>query len=180
MLGEIRIGCAAALALAGGNAGPVSALPDFWRSFRAAIVAFPLSLLLLAMVPHGLEVTGKLVAADIVGYVITWTAFPLIAVYLADRLQVFQNYWRFITATNWANLIQSAVFALVILVNTSGVLPEVIAAMLFMAAWFWILLFKWRLARHGLGIANFAAVGIVLVDLALRLIVARATIWAGC
>lgn len=179
MLWDIRTGCAAALALAGGNTGPVSALTDFWRSFRAAVVAFPLSLLMLALAPHDLEVTGKLVASDIVGYIITWTAFPLIAVYLADRMQVFPNYWRFIVATNWANLLQSAVFTLVILVNASGTLPEPIAAMLVMAAWFWILLFKWRLARHGLGIANFPAVGIVLLDLALRLATARATIWFG-
>ena len=179
MLWEIRTGCAAALALAGGNAGPVSALPDFWRSFRAAAIAFPLSLLMLALAPHGLEVTGKLIAADIVGYIMTWTVFPLVAVYLADRMQVFANYWRYIIATNWANLLQSAVFTLVIMVNTSGVLPEVIAAMLFMVAWFWILLFKWRLARHGLGIASFPAVGIVVLDLALRLLIARATIWAG-
>lgn len=179
MLLEIRTGCAAALALAGGNAGPVSALTDFWRSFRAAIVAFPLSLLMLALVPHGLEVTGKLIAADIFGYIMTWTAFPLIAVYLADRMQVFPRYWRFIVATNWANLLQSAVFTLVIVVNTSGVLPEAVSAMLFMAVWFWILLFKWRLARNGLGIANFPAVGVVLLDLALRFAIAQATIWFG-
>ena len=179
MLWEIRTGCAAALALAGGNTGPVSALTDFWRSFRAAVVAFPLSLLVLALAPHGFEVSGKLVAADILGYIVTWTAFPLIVIYLADRMQVFPHYWRFITATNWANLLQSAVFTVVILVNASGALPEPVAAMLFMAAWFWILLFKWRLARHGLGIANLPAVAIVLLDLAVRLVIARATIWAG-
>lgn len=179
MLGEIRTGCVAALALARGNTGPVSALTDFWRSFRAAAVAFPLSLLMLALVPHGFEMTGKLVAADIVGYICTWTAFPLIMVYVADRMQVFPHFWRFVIATNWANLLQSAVFTLVVLVNASGFLPEPISAMLFMAAWFWILLFKWRLARHGLGIAHFPAVAIVLLDLALRLVIARATIWFG-
>ncbi len=179
MLWEIRTGCAAALALAGGNSGPVSALGDVWRSFRAALVAFPLSLLMLALVPHGFQVTGKLVAADIVGYIITWTAFPLIMVYLAARMQVFPHYWRFIIATNWANLLQAAAFAAVVLVNAAGVLPEAIAAMLFMAAWFWILLFKWRLARHGLGIAHFPAVAVVLLDLALRLVIARAVVWFG-
>ena len=179
MLWEVRTGCAAALALAGGNARPVSALTDFWRSFRAAAVAFPLSLLMLAMTPHGFEVTAKLVAADVFGYIATWTAFPLVMVYLAERMQVFPRYWSFIVATNWANLLQSAVFCVVVLVNASGVLPEPIAAMLFLAAWFWILLFKWRIARHGLGIASLPAVGIVLLDLALRLVVARATIWFG-
>ena len=179
MFWEIRTGCAAALALAGGNAGPVSALPDFWRSFRAAVVAFPLSLLALAMAPHSFEVTTKLVAADLFGYIAAWTAFPLVMVYLADRMQVFPNYWRFVVATNWANLLQSAVFTLVILVRAAGVLPDPVAAMLFIAAWFWILLFKWRLARHGLGIANFPAVSIVLLDIALRLVIARATIWFG-
>ena len=179
MLWEIRTGCAAALALAGGNIGPVSALTDFWRSFRAAAVAFPLSLLVLAMTPHSFEVTTKLVAADLFGYIAAWTAFPLVMVYLADRMQVFPNYWRFVVATNWANLLQSVVFTVVILVNASGALPEPISAMLFMAAWFWILLFKWRLARHGLGIANFPAVGVVLLDIALRLFIARAIIWFG-
>ena len=179
MLAEIRTGCAAALALAGGNTGPVSALTDFWRSFRAAAAAFPLSLLMLAMAPHGFEMTGRLIAADLFGYICAWTAFPLIMVFVADRLLVFPHYWRFIVATNWANLLQSAVFALVVLVNAPGFLPEPVSAMLFMAAWFWILLFKWRLARHGLGIANLHAVAIVLLDLALRLFIARATIWFG-
>ncbi len=179
MLGEIRTGCAAALALAGGNTAPVSALGDFWRSFRAAVVAFPLSLLMLALVPHGFEMTGRLIAADIVGYICTWTAFPLIMVYMADRMLVFPHYWRFVIATNWANLLQSAVFTVVVLVNAAAFLPEPISAMLFMAAWFWILLFKWRLARHGLGIKHFPAVAIVLLDLALRLVIARATIWFG-
>ena len=179
MLWDIRTGCAAALALAGGNAGPVSALGDVWRSFRAAVIAFPLSLLMLALVPHGFETTGKLVAADVFGYIITWTAFPLVMVYLAERMQVFPHYWRFIIATNWANLLQSAVFAFVVLVNAAGVLPEPVSAMLFMAVWFWILLFKWRIARHGLAIAHFPAVAVVLLDLALRLVIARATIWFG-
>ena len=179
MLGEIRTGCVAALALARGNTGPVSALTDFWRSFRAAAVAFPLSLLMLALVPHGFEMTGKLIAADIFGYICTWTAFPLIMVYVADRMQVFPHFWRFVIATNWANLLQSAVFTLVVLVNAAEFLPEPVSAMLFMAAWFWILLFKWRLARHGLGLAHFPAVAIVLLDLALRLVIARATIWFG-
>ncbi len=179
MLEEIRKGCAAALALAAGRTGPVSALTDFWRSFLAAAVAFPLSLLMLALAPHGMDITAKLLAADILGYVVTWTAFPLVMVYLAERMQVFSHYWRFIIATNWANLLQGAVFAAVVLLNASGAVPEPVAAMLFMAVWFWILLFKWRLARHGLEIANLPAVGIVLLDLALRLVTARATVWFG-
>ena len=179
MLGDIRTGCTAAMALAGGNAGPVSSLDDFWRSFRAAVVAFPLSLLMLALVPHGFEVTGKLIVADILGYICTWTAFPLIMVFVAERMQVFPHYQRFIIATNWANLLQGAVFTFVVLVNTTGIMPDAISAMLFMGAWFWILLFKWRLARHGLGIAHFPAVAIVLLDLALRLVIARAALWFG-
>jgi len=179
MLEEIRTGCAAALALAAGRTGPVSALTDFWRSFLAAVVAFPLSLLMLALAPHGLDITAKLVAADILGYVVSWTAFPLVMVYLADRMQAFRHYWRFIVATNWANLLQSAVFAAAVLLSASGATPEPVAAMFFVAAWVWILLFKWRLARHGLDIAHLPAVGIVVLDLALRLLTARATVWFG-
>ena len=179
MLQEIHSGCAAALALAGGNTGPVSRLTDFWRSFRAAIVAYPLALLALATAPLEFEVTTKLVVAETIGYVAAWVAFPLVMVYLADRMGAFTNYWRYIIATNWANLLQGAAVAVVILLDAPGFLPQPVTAMLFMGVWFWILLFKWRLARHGLGIEGFPAAGIVLLDLALRLFLARFTLWIG-
>ena len=177
-LNEVRDGCMASFSLARGDSGPIDRLADFWGSFRAAIPAYPLSILGLAAVQREIPFTGLLILMETIAFVIVWTAFPLALAYASDALGASARYPRYIIAHNWTNLIQAALFTAVLLLSAMG-LPAVLAGLLIMLAWIWLLLFKWNLARHGLGIGGGPALGIVTFDMLLRLSVGHYALWVA-
>ena len=65
-----------------------SSVTGFWRSFRVAVLAAPLWIIILAVSLAPLPATGgwfRLVVAQTIGYVIQWVAFPLAAFYLTTE-----------------------------------------------------------------------------------------------
>ena len=87
-------------------------ITGFWRSFRVAVLVAPLWIIIMALDLASQPVTGgwfRLVAAETIGYVIQWVAFPLAAFYLTHLTDRQREYFVFITALNWASLIQLSV-----------------------------------------------------------------------
>jgi len=78
------------------------------RSFWAAAIGAPLYAV-IAVVSYGPPASGDPVRATAVlavGYVVTWTAFPLAMLYVADVLGRSHQYFRFLAAYNWATVVQ--------------------------------------------------------------------------
>src|SRR6266480_2709781 len=83
---EVRLAVVGTLRLARGDRSGLTCFDrsadGFWRSFRTAIIAYPLYLILLTMrvtVPEWERSGGlHIVAVETIAYVIAWTAFPLI------------------------------------------------------------------------------------------------------
>ena len=83
---EARLALAGTLRLAIGDRGGLAcfdrSLDGFWRSFRAAVICYPLYLVLLAMRVSlaEWERSGgwRIVTVETIGYVIAWVAFPLL------------------------------------------------------------------------------------------------------
>src|SRR5215469_3477707 len=83
---EVQLAIVGSLRLARGDRGGLSffdrSVDGFWRSFRAAVIAYPLYLALLSMrvTDAEWERSGALLIATVetIAYVIAWVAFPLI------------------------------------------------------------------------------------------------------
>src|SRR5260370_35550151 len=82
---EVRLALVGALRLAKGDRSALScfdrSLDGFWRSFRAAIIAYPLYLMLLTMRASvaAWELSGGLhiITVETLASGMAWTAFPL-------------------------------------------------------------------------------------------------------
>src|SRR5580693_18139 len=91
---EVRLALTGTLRLARGDRGGLScfdrSLDGFWRSFRAAVICYPLYLVLLTMritVAEWESSSGwRIVAVETIGYVIGWVAFPLVMLTVTQRL----------------------------------------------------------------------------------------------
>ncbi len=143
----------------------------FWRSFQAAVIVAPAYVFLILVNLDQPFITAgavRLTLVESLAYVISWTAIPLVMVSLAQRLNREDNYIRFIVAHNWANVLQVALF-----------LPAAFIAHMFgpttqfltLAAMVAIFIYQWYVARTVLDITRFQAVGIVLVNLFLDIVI---------
>src|SRR5436190_4343571 len=91
---EVQLAVGGALRLACGDRRGLgffdASIDGFWRSFRAALICYPMYLLLLSFrigAPVW-EASGvvPVVAVETIAFVISWTAFPLLILPLARWL----------------------------------------------------------------------------------------------
>jgi hypothetical protein len=178
---EVRLAMTGALRLARGDRGGLSyfdrSTDGFWRSFRAAVISYPLYLVLLSMrvtVPEW-EASGTLliITVETIAYVIAWTAFPLLMLILTQRIGRSHRFFDFMVPYNWSQLPQSALFVLVGLETESGVLGAEPAQAIEVAAAVAVLVYEWFIARVALETNAGAAVLVVLVDLLLGVLISH-------
>ena len=151
----------------------------FWKSFFAAVIVAPgYALILLFDLSH-VEVEAGALRIFLVqscAFVIGWTAFP-IAVHqvcaLIDKKEAFIGY---IVAFNWGKVIQIAVFLPVIGLIALDILPGSWGWLLRWAVLFLILGYQWLITRTALGVSAKGAVGFVVLDLVIDLIIHAVTL----
>jgi hypothetical protein len=143
----------------------------FWRSFRAAILSYPLYLVLLTMRVSSADWQRagglRIVTVESIGYVIAWTAFPLAMLSVTRRIGRADRFFDFMVPYNWYQLPQSGLFVLVGAVAASGTAHAGAVHALTIAAAAAALGFEWYLARITLDTTRSAATLVVLVDLVL-------------
>jgi hypothetical protein len=172
---EARLALKGALLLARGDARGFSyfdaSLDGFWHSFRAGALGFPLYLILVGYPIDGGDAAAlsgwHAVAVEIIHYVISWVAFPLIAMPVIDRLGRGSRFLGFMVAYNWCQLPQLMLFAVVALVGASGAVSQDVAIGADLAAAAAALIYEWYVARVALALPGLAAILIVLLDIAL-------------
>ncbi len=178
---EVRLALIGALRLARGDRGGLScfdrSLDGFWRSFRAAVISYPLYLVLLSMrVTVGeWERSGAflIITVETIAYIIAWTAFPLLILGVAQRIGRSQRFFDFMVPYNWSQLPQSALFVLVGLETESGVLGAQPAQAIELAAAVAVLVYEWFIARVALDTTAWAAAFVVVVDLLLGALISH-------
>ncbi len=151
---------------------------NFWRSFYAALIVLPAYGVLVLLRVGDLEVASgplAILAVESLSYVIGWTAFPLAMFYLARAIDRDRFFCRYIAAYNWAAAIQIAVFLIMAAITHSGLLPAGLTAMITVAVIVAIMAYQWFIARVGLEASAGAALGIVLLDLIISLVIERYT-----
>jgi hypothetical protein len=179
---ELRLALVGALRLARGDRGGLTcfdrSVDGFWRSFRAAVIAYPLYLILLTMRVSVAEWERSggvhIVAVETIAYVIAWAAFPLIMLTVTRWVDRAHRFFDFMVPYNWSQLPQSALFVLVGLEAESGVLGAQVSAAIEVAAAIAVLVYEWYIARVALDTTAVAAAFIVFVDLVLGAVISHA------
>jgi len=178
---EMRLALVGALRLAKGDRGGLScfdrSLDGFWRSFRAAVIAYPLYLILLVMrvTIAEWERSGGfyIIVVETIAYVIAWVAFPLAMLTVTRWLNRSHRFFDFMVPYNWSQLPQSALFVLVGLQSTSDAISTQPAQVIEIAAAIAVLVYEWFIARVALETTAAAAALVVLVDLVLGVLISH-------
>jgi hypothetical protein len=151
----------------------------FWRSFRAAVLVYPLFLVLLAIRanPARWEAAGGwfVVAIESIGYVIGWTIFPLVMIGVTRWLGREPKYYDFMVAYNWCQLPEGVLAVVVAVVTQAGILPGAAGRTVEITAGIAVLVYEWFIARSALQTSRSAAAFVVLVDVVLGAMVGRAS-----
>jgi branched-subunit amino acid transport protein AzlD len=178
---EVRLALVGALRLAKGDRAGLScfdrSLDGFWRSFRAAVIAYPLYLMLLMMrvTIAEWERSGGLyiIVVETIAYVIAWVAFPLAMMTVTRWLNRSHRFFDFMVPYNWSQLPQSALFVLVGLQAESEAISARPAQVIEIAAAIAVLVYEWFIARVALETTASAAALVVLVDLFLGVFISH-------
>jgi len=184
---EVRLALAGTWRLARGDRGGLSyfdrSFDGFWRSFRAAVICYPLYLMLLAMrvsVGEWQRSGGwRIVTVETIGYVISWVAFPLLMLTVTQRLGRAHRFFDFMVPYNWCQLPQSALFVLVGLAVESGMFgpqsSQTVGVVAVLATLVYEL-YVWYIARVALDTTALAAVFVALLDLVLGAVISQVTV----
>ncbi len=148
-----------------------------WRSFWAAALAYPgfIALIVLRVTPEQWSAAGplRILSSESIGYVIGWTAFPLVILPFCRWIDRDRESLEFITAYNWSQVIQTAVALAGLMVAKA--LPAQAAGFFSLAVLAAQLGYEWFIARTALAASGAAATAVVLIDLVLGEIVNQAT-----
>lgn len=168
---ETRRALAGALILARGDARGLgcfdASIGGFWRSFRAGAICYPFYLGLTLSRLGAANASLRAVLIETIGYVVSWTAFPLIVLSLCRRLDRDDHFLGFMTAYNWCQVPQIVLFSAIALAEAAGLLTSPVAAGAGLAAAAAVLVYEWFVARVALDVAAGAAALVVAVDLLL-------------
>ena len=144
--------------------------PGFWRAFYAAALVAPVYLLTILLIGRLPSDAGGWMLEGLT-YALGWLAYPCLMLTLADLLDRRARFFDYMVPYIWASVPQNSLLFLVALLNASGAIPSDFGKLLGLAAFFSILAYKWYIARVGLEISAGAALGLVVVDVALDLII---------
>ncbi len=155
-------------------------IDGFWRSFAALLVVAPFYIIFLILnygnqaglgLPTGPVVSTEFyVAVKLVAYIIGWLAFPLIMVPISRLLDLSQNYVPYIIVWNWSNVLVMAVILPTVLLFPPAAQTGAAAKMVLMGAQIAMLFYGYLVARAGLRGKILTAVGVVVLDLLLSLL----------
>jgi hypothetical protein len=148
-----------------------ASIDGFWHSFRAAILCYPLYLILLAFpieIGSGGDIdAGRLFLVETIHYVISWVAFPLAVLPLIDWLGRGDRFLLFMVAYNWSQVPQTLLFATIALLGGLGLFSADTELIFDLVAGIAALVYAWYIARVGLALSGGMALLIIAVDVLL-------------
>lgn len=183
---DIRQNLAGAWALFRADANGMNLLDTsfrgFWLSFMAILLLVPVYALYLAgeqrfmaMTDEPLDVAfGTYLSVRSFSFIIDWIAFPVLMILLVGLLDRRSRYVPFVVAYNWGGVIVGLIIALPTVLFAAGMMPLGLLYVLTLIAMAVALRFLYIIARVALFADRLTAVGIVVADLALSLILAEA------
>jgi len=172
---EVQLAVGGALRLACGDRRGLgffdTSIDGFWRSFRAAVICYPLYLALLSFRVPSASWTQSgvptILIVESIAFVISWTAFPLLILPLARLLGREDRFLAFMVVYNWSQIPQTVLFVLVGLDGATGLLAPAAAGFAQLVAAIAVLVYEWYIARVALLVTGAQATVVVMVDLVL-------------
>lgn len=178
---EVQIAVGGTLRLACGDRRALgffdASIDGFWRSFRAALICYPMYLLLLAFrvkAAHW-ERAGipMVLIVETIGYVISWTAFPLLILPISRWFGREDRFLAFMVVYNWSQIPQTVLFVLVALDGATGLLMPPALQVAQLTAAIATLVYEWYIARVALAVTGAQATVVVMADLLIGSFIAR-------
>jgi hypothetical protein len=145
----------------------------FWKSFWAALLVLPI----WAYVVSGQIVAAhpdfplRVVAFKVVGYAISWLAYPLLMVRIVDFLGRWPRYLTYMVAYNWFQIAETLVWLPLVLLLDSGLAPHSMGNLLGLAVYGLMFAYNWFLVRRGLLVERGTAIALVIIDFLLSLVI---------
>ncbi len=112
-------------------------------------------------------------AIEAIGYVIGWTAFPVLSHAVCERIGKAASWYGYIATYNWANVLQIAFYLPAALLGTFEGMPPLPLFLIGVISVTAAIAIHFRVARVVLGIDAVPALMLVAVDLAVGQIAAR-------
>ena len=174
----VTLGLSAALRLARGRADGVVLLPDdrttITRSFWSIALCLPsvICRLLMSWADTGIPANAAhLAAREVIVFVLGWLVFVEVTHRLAPMIGRAERWGRFIAVWNWCNVVEGV---LVIVGGIPGMLgaPAIVDQAFELTTIGWALWLEWYATRLALGVGPMAAVGLVLLDQSIGIILA--------
>jgi hypothetical protein len=105
-------------------------------------------------------------------YLLEWLAFPLAMIGIVRLIGAGARYVPYVIAYNWSGNLVMAVTIIPYLFYLAGVISLTGVLLLYYPITIFTLVYRWRIARDGLGITAMTATGVVLFDFLLTIFVA--------
>jgi hypothetical protein len=155
---------------------PEGALRSFWAAALLLPAYAVLTLLHLADHPPALD-WPSLVLIHGIGYVVGWTAFPVAMIWIVRLMDHEQEYFGYLAMYNWSQVLVVLVALPMAALRSGPLLPEPLLSALGLAVDVAIMIYLWFIARAGLGVGPFAAIGVVVTDLTISILIWAVTDW---
>jgi hypothetical protein len=148
------------------------------RSFWAAAICLPafVCLRLLAWTGSGLPPhAAHVFAMDLLSYGVGWCGFAVLSHRLVGAMGLGARWPRCIALWNWCNVVQ---YLLLVVFSIPGLLgaPALLDQALQLFALGWALWLEWFAFRLTLGIGLISAVGLVMLDVAIGILLAAVSV----
>jgi hypothetical protein len=140
------------------------------RSFWVAAILLPPYVVLVLLHLADRQVTvgwPALILIHSLGYVIAWTAFPVAMSWVSRLLDREQEFFGYLAMYNWTQVLTIIPVLAVTAMRTGNLLPEPVLSFLGLAVDLAVLAYAWFIARAGLRIGPFSAIGVVALDILL-------------
>lgn len=146
----------------------------FWRSFGAVILILPLNAITVFAIARAGRAEDSFVGlftSQLPVLLLDWVTFPLLLALAAKPLGVAANYVSYVVARNWAAPIGAAILTVPFLLQGAGWIPVNGAALLSLVALLVVLRYHYVIMRLALGAEMTLAIGLVVADLLISLVI---------
>lgn len=144
------------------------------RSFFAAVLVAPAFFLTLLMVREAPPAASgfEIALVLLLSYSLLWTAYPLIAYRVCQGIDRERAFFRYLAATNWANVVAYHFQLVVLIFIVGGLVPQFLAPLVELAMYVCLLGYSWFICRSCLKIGGLAAAGFVVLEYVVNTVIA--------
>lgn len=118
-----------------------------------------------------MPVAETFAVVEVLAFVISWIGYLVLMNLTVQAANREHRYLDFVTAYNWAMVVQIAVLLPVLLIVETGLIPEMLGDMVAVAATLTLLFYQWFVTRVALAVSAAVAAGMVGLDMLVGLLV---------